>query len=481
MAFNERAKATIIIMAIMGTLVTYVETMVVPALPVLASYFNASYSSLSWILTSYLVSGTVSAAIFGKLADIVGKKKIFLILAIIYSIAISFGGFASSLPEFITVRTIQGLGMGMFPVAFALLNDELPQKELPLAQGIISATFIVGASIGLVIGAWITQNFDWQWSYHSAIPVSFGLLIASAFILKESPYRKEQKIDGGGIFLLVVGIVSLLLLLSQGQYWGWTSITTMSFVILSLASFIMFFLYEKVLDDPFISLKLLSVRNVFLANLAGLLVSGGMFYLFYTIPTILEDPSPAGFGKDVFTAGLTIAPGAIMGIVLAPIGAMIVRRKGPKLAILIGTLIMLTAFVLLSLNRGSPTAITEDAAFIGGGTSFVFVGMINMIIISTPRDSAGMATGMNTVFRNIGSSLAPAISGSLETQLVIPAMVSYIPVSLGSIPFIPVFESFPSQQAFNVIYIIGFITLLISLVFTLSMKKVIVNESNEVV
>ena len=92
MAFSEKAKSTIIIMALMGTLITYVETMVVPALPVLSKFFDASYSSLSWILTSYLISGTVSAAIFGKLADIIGKKKIFVSLAVVYSVAISFGG-----------------------------------------------------------------------------------------------------------------------------------------------------------------------------------------------------------------------------------------------------------------------------------------------------------------------------------------------------------------------------------------------------
>ncbi|MEM3256087.1 MAG: MFS transporter [Thermoplasmatales archaeon] len=481
MPFSERARSTIVIMALMGTLVNYVETMVVPALPVLSKFFDSPYSSLSWVLTAYLISGTVSAAIFGKLADIVGKKKVFVILAIIYSVAVSFGGFATSLSEFITIRAIQGLGMGMFPVAFALLNDELPPKELPLAQGIISATFIVGASVGLVIGAWITQNFDWQWSYHSAIPVAFGLLIASFVILKESNIRKKERIDFGGVALVVTGIVSLLLLLSQGEYWGWSSSAVLALALLSITSFVLFYFYERGESEPFIDLKLLSVRNIFLANFAGLFVSGGMFYLFYTIPTLLEDPYPLGFGKDVFTAGLTVVPGAILGMVVAPIAAAIIRRRGPKLAILIGTFIMLLAFLLLYFNRSTPIAITEDAGFIGAGTAFVFVGMINMIIISTPKESAGMSTGMNTVFRNIGSSLAPAISGSIESQMVAPALVSVIPLPMGSLPYVPVFENFPSQESFNVIYIIGFVTLLVSLIFSLSMKKVIVNEKNEVV
>ncbi|MEM0141612.1 MAG: MFS transporter [Thermoplasmatales archaeon] len=481
MPFTEKARSTIVIMALMGTLVNYVETMVVPALPVLSKFFDAPYSSLSWVLTAYLISGTVSAAIFGKLGDIIGKKKVFVILALLYSIAISFGGFATSLPEFIAIRAVQGLGMGMFPVAFALLNDELPPRDLPLAQGIISATFIVGASIGLVVGAWITQNFDWQWSYHSAIPVAFGLLISAFIVLRESNTRKVERIDFGGVTLIVVGIVSLLVLLSEGEYWGWGSVIVVSLAFLSISSFSLFFFYERGLKDPFIDLKLLGIRNIFLANFAGLFVSGGMFYLFYTIPTLLEDPYPLGFGKDVFTAGLTVVPGAILGMVFAPVAAAIIRKKGPKLAILIGTVVMLIAFLLLYFNRSTPISITEDASFIGAGTAFVFVGMINMIIISTPKESAGMSTGMNTVFRNIGSSLAPAISGSIESQMVAPALVSVVPMQLGGLPFVPVLETFPSQESFNVIYIIGFVTLLISLLFSLSMKKVVVNEKNEVV
>ncbi len=480
MAFTGRARSTIAVMAITGTMIMYVETMVTPALPVLSKFFSANYDSLSWIITSYLISGTISAAIFGKLADIYGKKRVFVILSLFYAVAVSFGGFANTLTEFIVIRSIQGLGMGMIPVAFALLNDELPKKELPLAQGIISATFTVGASLGLVIGAWITQNFDWQWSYHSAIPIAFGLFVASIIILQESPYRKNESIDYGGIFLLSVGLVSAILVLSEGVYWGWTSYLILSLSFLAIASIVMFLLYENTVEQPFINLKLLKIRNIFLANLTGLFASGGMFYLFYTIPPLLQDPTPAGFGKDILTSGLVMVPGSLMAIVFAPIGALVVRKYGPKLSILIGTAIMLAAFILLYFNRADVTSITEDAIFIGSGTSFVFVGIINMIIISTPRDSTGMVTGMNTVFRNIGSTMSPAIAGVLETQYVIPAMVGYIPEPLGNIPFTPIYSTFPSNIAFDYIYVIGFITLLVSLFFTFSMKSVRVNELNEV-
>jgi MFS family permease len=148
-------------MAFMGILIMYVETMVMPAVPILMTDFNTNYDFLSWIITAYVISGTASAAIFGRLADIYGKKRIFVMLALVYAITVAFGGFAQTLDEFIVVRAFQGLGMGMFPVAFALLNDQIPKDELPLAQGIVSSTFMGGAALGLVAGAWITKYYGW--------------------------------------------------------------------------------------------------------------------------------------------------------------------------------------------------------------------------------------------------------------------------------------------------------------------------------
>ncbi|MCL4359518.1 MAG: MFS transporter, partial [Candidatus Thermoplasmatota archaeon] len=235
---------TIGIMAFMGILITYVETMITPAIPILETFFNTNYDALSWIITAYIISGTISAAIFGRLADIYGKKKIFIILALIYAIAVSFGGFATTLVEFIAIRAVQGLGMGMFPVAFALLNDQVPKEDLPLAQGILSSTFTGGAAIGLVLGAWITQNYTWQWSYHSAIPVAFGLLIVSAIVLKDTSVRVKEKVDFAGVASLGVGVVALILGLSEGEYWGWESLRILGLFALSVVALVLFVFVE---------------------------------------------------------------------------------------------------------------------------------------------------------------------------------------------------------------------------------------------
>jgi len=165
MKFNSYQKRAIGVMAFAGILVMYIETMVVPSLPVMVNDFHTDYDMLSWVITAYLISGTVSSIIFGKLADIYGKKKMFLIVSGVYALAIIFGGFANSLDVFIAIRAVQGVGMAMFPLAFSLIRDEFTPDTIAVAQGVVSGTIAGGASLGLVLGAYISQNYGWQFDY----------------------------------------------------------------------------------------------------------------------------------------------------------------------------------------------------------------------------------------------------------------------------------------------------------------------------
>lgn len=463
-------------MAMMGILITYVETMVTPALPILVSDFHTNYDKLSWVITAYILSGTVSAAIFGRLADIYGKKKIFIILSGVYTLAVSFGGFATNLPQFIAVRAVQGIGMGMFPVAYALLNDEVPKENLALAQGIISSTFTGGAAIGLVAGAYITQYYGWEWSYHSAIPISLALMIAAAVIVKESPVRRKETIDFAGVGALSLSVVFLILGLSQGEYWGWTSLAVFASFLLSVVSLIAFVIIERRVDMPFINLRLLRVRNIFLANVTGLFAMSGMFFLFYTVPVLLQDPSPAGFGMSIFSSGLIMLPAAIASMVFAPLSAAITNRRGPKVTILIGGIVLFLSYLALLFNRQTTISILEDTTLLGISLSFIFVGVINILLISTPPKEAGVSTGMNVVFRNIGSSIAPAIGGVLESTFVMPVLLGVYNYPVMGLPFFPIFETFPSSSAYDYIYIIGLVFLSIMVILTLFMKNEIISK-----
>src|SRR5579863_8583091 len=174
---SSRAWKTLIILSLLATMAMYAETMLVPAIPDLIKDFHISYSVSSWILTTYLVAGAIMTPIAGKMSDIYGKKKVLLVIVIIYTIGVSLGGFVTNIYEMLTVRVIQGIGMSMFPIAFGMIREQFPIKKLAIGQGIITSMFAGGAVIGLVAGGHLIQNYGWQSTFFSIIPIAIGLIV----------------------------------------------------------------------------------------------------------------------------------------------------------------------------------------------------------------------------------------------------------------------------------------------------------------
>ena len=174
-------------LAILGSsiLITmYGETMLLPAIPDIIREFNISYNTSSWILTAYLIAGAVMTPIAGKLSDIYGRKKMVLIIMVIYIIGISLGGFSSDIAFLIISRVIQGIGIAMFPIAFGIVRDQFPPEKLAIGIGTFSAMFAAGSVVGLAIGGSIIQNFGWRTTFFSIIPLSITLW----FIIKKFIY-----------------------------------------------------------------------------------------------------------------------------------------------------------------------------------------------------------------------------------------------------------------------------------------------------
>jgi MFS family permease len=182
-------------LAILGSsiLITmYGETMLLPAIPDIIKEFNISYSTSSWILTSYLIAGAVMTPIGGKLSDMYGRKKMVMIIMIIYIIGISLGGLASDITFLIISRIIQGIGIAMFPIAFGIVRDQFPPEKLAIGIGTFSAMFAAGSVVGLAIGGTIIQNFGWRVTFFSIIPVSFMLWFIIKKFIYDTQYRSPS-------------------------------------------------------------------------------------------------------------------------------------------------------------------------------------------------------------------------------------------------------------------------------------------------
>lgn len=482
-AIPRTAWKLLVILSSIATMVMYVETMLIPAIPDLINDFNVSYGTSSWILTTYLISGAVATPIVGKLSDVYGKKKVLLLVMLIYAIGVSFAGFASNIYTLLLVRAIQGIGMGMFPIAFGIIRDQFPREKISIGQGIISSMFAAGAAVGLSAGALIVENFGWQATFFTIIPIAILLLITiwrfvhigenqqidpapikySTSRGKESSLvpvtnfdekrRRKLQLDIKGAVALAVSITSFLLCLTlietssglgtaNNPYVGIMSAygTIICIAIVAVISFILFLLIEKRERYPLIDLRLLGNKAILPSILIILIVGLSNFMVFQTIPILVRNPEPIGFGADVVDAGTIQLPFALVFLVFGPTSGLIISRLGSLRPVIVGTSIITASFLGLVFFHDSPTAISINLGVLATGLSFAAIGAMNVIILATPKEYTGISLGIATLVRIIGSAIGPALAAMYMQS-------SQTVIDIGVLS-----RSYPSDFAFVMIF-----------------------------
>jgi MFS family permease len=435
-AYDSRyAYTVLLILAAMAIMVTYVETMVLPAFSNFETFFHVySSSTIAWILSAYLLVGVVVTPIFGKLGDIYGKKKILLVAMGVYTVAVSVAGFTPqigaafgvSLPNqiyvLIGVRAVQGVGMAMFPLGFAMLPEVFPPARVGQAQGLLSGMFATGAAAGLVGGGWIAQTYGWQLTYHTVIPIAILVFILAVVFIRESQIRLQRKIDFPGVVSLGAGLTFLMLGITEGAYWGWTNFTSVTlagvswgvpeFFLLALVAFGFFFYWEPRAPSPVVSFQSLKQRNIWISNVNGVFVGMTMFLLFTVLIILGEYPSP-GFHLSELNAALVFIPAVLGMMVCGPFLGRAIGRFGPKPIMILGfVLIASGAFGLIAFNQ-TVYEIAVIAIPIMVGNVAVLVAMTNVIVLSVDPKTMGVQTGMNQTFRNLGSAIGPVLVTSI--------------------------------------------------------------------
>ncbi len=451
------AYRALLILAPIAIAVMYTEAMLIPSLPTIAKDFNVNSATVSWVLTAYLISGVVANPIVGKLGDIYGKKRILVYVMMIYTIAVTLNGFAPNFTLFIIFRTMQGIGLGMFPLAFSLIREEFPPHLVPRAQGLVSAMFGIGSAISLPIAATVAQDIGWQYNYHFVIPFVILLTYLTSKYIKESRYvNPNTKIDYVGAVILGSSLALMTTAFSEAPTWGWLSMSFMATMLLGVVLFTAFIFYEIRIPYPLISIKLLKEKNVLASNIAAFVAGFGIFMAYQAITYLLELPQPVGFNLDILSTGITMLPISLSQMVGALFASRLILKSGTKFVIVISSIILSFFYFILSLIAisGSSAGLANVVLFSALatlGASMLNVVLINILTFSVERRVLGIATGMNTVFRLIGGAFGPSIAGSL-----ISTYYTYLiyPMSLGGNSFyLPI--QLPSDYAFQLTFIIS--------------------------
>ncbi|WP_148883567.1 MFS transporter [Thermococcus aciditolerans] len=441
MAYAKRAMLVVIILPL---LVMYTEAMLTPALPTIQREFGINPNDVSWVLTIYLLVGTVSAAIFGKLGDMYGKKKMFLVALGFYTLGVVLNGFAPSFHWLLVSRGIQGLGMAIFPLAFSLVREEFPPEMVPQVQGMISAMFGVGMVIALPLGAYVTQNFGWRWTYHSAAPFAVFMFILAWRVLRESRYVNPGKLDWPGALFLVWAVVPALVAVTRAPNVGWRAEQTLVLFGVSIIGIIALYLWERRADNPLIPLDIISSRNPAIVNLGIMFAAFGISMMSQANTYIFQMKPPYGFGKTILESGLLMTPMALAMLVVAPLAGKLMPRIGAKPLAITGALTASAGLALLS-QYATQLSLTQFVALItvvGAGITLMNVSFINVLVFSVPPRVMGVATGANSLFRNFGSTWGPAIAGTVMSTYYI----------LVHIPQVPVPIKIPTEKAYEVLF-----------------------------
>jgi MFS family permease len=497
------------ILSCIATMVMYAETMLIPAIPDLITDFNVSYSMSSWILTSYLIAGAVMTPIAGKLSDIYGKKKILLTIMVIYAIGVSMAGFASNIYFMIFARVIQGIGMSMFPIAFSIIRDQFPREKISIGQGVISSMFASGAIIGLTVGGIIVQNYGWQSTFFTIIPITITLLLViwrfihiidsrgedqsqkRSKILEGNNISKtssgddnvtlpkgSNQIDIKGAVTLAITVVSFLLVLTLLETSGSnleavsisngkdsypsnanSSALVLPFLIIGIVSFAFFVIIERREKYPLVDFKLMLHKSILPANLIIMLVGFSMFMVFQTVPILVRNPEPLGFGEDAISAGKVQLPFAIVLLIFGPTSGFIVSKLGSLKPIIFGTFMTTAGFIGLFMFHSTELLVSANLGILSTGLSLTSVGAMNVIILSTPTQFSGISLGMSSLMRIVGASIGPALAGMYmqanQTLLNHDGIMNY----------------FPSSVSFNLIFLSAVIVSIVSIALAIILRR----------
>ena len=492
-------ESTWITLAILGStiLITmYGETMLLPAISNIISDFDISYSTSSWILTAYLISGAVMTPIAGKLSDIYGRKKMVLVIFIIYIVGIAIGGLSTNIYTLIFARIIQGIGISMFPIAFGIIRDQFPMSKIAIGIGIFSSMFAAGSVVGMAIGGTIVQNFGWQATFFTIIPVAIILWIIIKKRIKDdtpiikdeaeqnsnfTPPKKENvrlnqnnlsdkktrhHIDIKGAMSLALSISAFLLTLTyfantnseSNNFKSFDGIVLGSLATLTICSMIAFVIVERKAKDPLIPLRLISDKILLPSNIILLVFGITMFMIYQTIPILVTSPIPFGFGGDAMDSAMVQLPFMIVFLIFAPSSGFIVSKIGNFKPIVVGSVLTTIGFASLFAFHVNEFLISLNLIIISAGLSLTQVGAFNITLQHTPHQYSGVSIGISVVLVLMGSSIGPVIASTY--------MQAYQEPVIGIEG-----QSFPSQLSYDLIFFTATIISMISFPCMMLLKR----------
>lgn len=426
-----------------------------PMLPTLQKEFTTTPTWTAWTLTIYIVAGIATLPIIGKLGDLRGKKRYWIVGMGIFAVSTALTGFAWDLPSFIVFRAFAGFGLATFPLSYGLIRDLFPAHRIAPSLGILTAATGAGLTAGQLMAGILTQAFGWRLFFLTLAPFAILVVLVAAYKLEESPVRAPGRLDLAGVTTITIALLAFLVAMTQGAIWGWTSAYTIGLLITSLIFAGLFIVIELRVVDPMVHLKIFRTRNVFFTLITAVVVGVCTYTMVTGVTYLIQTKPPAGLGLSVLDTALIMIPSSLLPIFVGPPTGSIVNKRGGRLPLVVATVLLFAGFVGLFLFRSSWLEVAIDEAIIGAGIGFAYTAMASIIVHSLPREETGIGSSLYTIMRSLGNVVGPTITAAYLLTFSTP---------------VPGGRPAPTATAFDYVFLTTIVIALIGVVASLLVR-----------
>jgi len=408
------------------------QTIVSTALPTIVGDLGG-LSQLSWVVTAYILTSTVSSPIYGKIGDLYGRKWIFQAAIVIFLVGSALSGLSQNMAQLIAFRAIQGLGAGGLMVgAQSIIADVVSPRERGRYMGYFGGVFGLATVAGPLIGGFFVDHLSWRWVFYVNVPLGIAALLVTAAVLHLPVHHIQHRIDYVGAALLAAGVSCLVLLTTWGgtQY-AWGSPQIIGLGVAGVALLILFLFQETRTAEAIIPLPLFRNSVFSICSAVGFIVGFGMFGSIVFLPQYMQVVR----GDSATNSGLLLLP-VMVGVLVASIGSgqLIARYGRYKLFPIVGTVMTSLGLYLLSTLTATTSELLASIYMVALGLG---LGLVMQVLVLAVQNAVsyrdlGTATSVATFFRSIGGSFGVAIFGTIFSNTLSHNLSSVLPSGAGA-------------------------------------------------
>lgn len=444
--------ALVAVLAMLSTVTALLQTMAVPVLGKMSRDLEVSTAAIGWVVTINLLAAAVLTPIFSKFGDLHGRRRVVLVVIVAVALGSLLAAVTSDYWLLLLARTIQGASFCLFPLSVGILRDNLDLRRLPLGLSFLTGAISVGAGAGLVLTGILTHgDRDYRNVFWFTLAVAIVLLALSAKVIPKDRPHTTGRVDWLGGLLLGVALILLLLAMTQGNAWGWTSLATTGSIAGAVITFVVWLAVEGRVSEPLVPVAMLRDRTLASANAIGFFIGFGMFLIFLTITALVQVPASHGhgFSASVLETSLVyLLPAASIGIVASPLGGMWVGRFGGRATLLVASSVGLLGYLQLLAFHEEAWQVILGGVITNAAFSMGFAAVPAVVTSVVRPQETALANAMASITRSSGSALGSA--------LVVALIASHL-----------MSDGHPRESVFAVAFVIGAASMALSVVITL--------------